>query len=204
MSEAWGICRAMSWIAFRREDLLTDDPDELRANMKRHKRLLLVKNPARDMLKHARSGDLAIMRHPMLPIATEGISKMSPIDWMQIGEDDIWRKAEFDWQHAQGKIKLEVRSDPALSMLMIADDGREFENMGQAFAEWSDSALSPDDLIKRVYKTGKLDRELCLSFWQWLGRTDPVPNEVNLYLNSREVDAFLATLPKPRRRRTPR
>jgi hypothetical protein len=192
--EKFNTCETLAWIAFRRDDMLTKDPDELRANMRRYKKRLVVKNPAAELLKFTRSGDLTVLRQPMLPITSEGVSKMSPVDWMQISEEDIWRRAEFEWRVAQGKITWEVRSVPALRTVMIADDGREFSDMGQAFVEWMDATLSKDEELK-VYQTGDVTAKQCKRFWQWLGRTDKVPRELKLYYNREDFEKFIATLP---------
>jgi hypothetical protein len=104
MAPKWGLTRMLAWIAFRRDDMLTDNPRVLRGRMRRHKSKLVEKNPAADLLKVMRAGEVSASDASYrLPNGER--KAMSPIDWMQISEDDVWRMAEFDWMRNQGKAK---------------------------------------------------------------------------------------------------
>lgn len=85
-----GLCRTMSWIVFRRYDMLTDNPDELRANMQRHKKRIRVKDPARELLTAIRDGSLPVMEIPL-------VAGAPPIDWTQVTEDDLWTYAKVQF-----------------------------------------------------------------------------------------------------------
>ena len=57
MDKKFGLCQSLAWIAFRRDDMLTDNPKVLRSRMRRHKSALVEKNPAAALLKTARAGE---------------------------------------------------------------------------------------------------------------------------------------------------
>lgn len=185
MDKKWGLCQMLAWIAFRRDDMLTDNPKVLRSRIRRHKSALVEKNPAADLLKAMRAGKMPAYGR-LLPIGER--QKMSPIDWMQISEDDVWRMAELDWLDSQGEVKTEAKFVPNLRAKFVADDGREFDNL----LEWPYWLKQlPRATWNQIWQSGILNRKQCRDFWRWMGRTDPVPKRLAIYFNSEDVDRLI-------------
>ena len=74
---------------------------------------------------------------------------------------------------------------PKLRSKFVADDGREFEL--QAF--WSDVFHQLSEREQdNIFKTSRLDRSQCRMLWQWLGRTDPVPKSLKIFVRGEDAD----------------
>ncbi len=76
------------------------------------------------------------------------------------------RIAGFEWQPSK------------LAAKYIADDGRDFGD-DPAFRFW---LLEHDRILKRAFKTSELNAAACRLLWRDLGRADPVPKSLKIFL----------------------
>ena len=179
------LCETLAWIAFRRDDMLTKNPVELRTNMKQQRHLLILKNPARALLKNLRRGEieLNVSRVP------SGETTIFPIAyWRRMTESDIWRMAEDEWATLQGVKKVDFV--PNIRVRIVTDDDRSIEGpwIGPMLADWMNTL--PQGLFSRL-QDGWLSEEDTADFWQYLGRTDKVPHRINFALSREDLDRVL-------------
>jgi hypothetical protein len=67
---------------------------------------------------------------------------------------------------------------PNLRTKFVADDGRDFGDLGYIFAEWLETR--PESEYPAWCKRGYLTREQCRSFWSYIGRTDKAPKRLRI------------------------
>ena len=84
---------------------------------------------------------------------------------------------------------------PNLRTKLVADDGREFENI-PAWIEWFDETESKGDRLQIFRTKGYLNRRQCRSLWQWLGRTDRVPKRLDIYFKMEDLDRLYPQKPE--------
>jgi hypothetical protein len=91
------------------------------------------------------------------------------------------------------RYKIEYEFVPNIRTRFVADDGREFENLGTAWALWiKDQNVSTAAMIKN---SGMNKRE-CKHFWCWLGRTDPAPLALKIFLAREDVQRIWPVSPE--------
>jgi hypothetical protein len=92
--EQMSLCQVLSWIAFRDERLVTNDPDKLRRDMQRYRKRVIEPNPAGDFLKMAQAGKIVARGR-----SAKGVELIRPLDWVGISEEELWEILEYEWAH---------------------------------------------------------------------------------------------------------
>jgi len=87
------LSKTLSWIAFRREDHLFADPDEIRRIMDEHPERVRCARPARELLKALREGKL-----PAFGTLAGTRQELTEFNWSTVTEADIWQQAKADYQ----------------------------------------------------------------------------------------------------------
>ena len=84
--------------------------------------------------------------------------------------------------------RIEYEWIPNLRTMLVADDGREFENLFNV-------ALELFDEKKWSLDIDSLNRRQCRELWEWLGRTDKVPKRLKIFVNTEDLDRLF---PEPK------
>ena len=80
--------------------------------------------------------------------------------------------------------KIEFTWEPNLRTLAVAEDGREFLNLINAAMEW----LEEQPWWKGIMiKRDTLNRRECRALWEYMGRTDKVPKQLKIFINSEDL-----------------
>jgi hypothetical protein len=80
--------------------------------------------------------------------------------------------------------KIIYEFEENIRAMFEADDGRRFQEFGPEFWLWLDEEYS----FKKFSRTGKLNRKQCKALWHWLGRDDPAPKWLRVYLWKPDVE----------------
>jgi hypothetical protein len=88
---------------------------------------------------------------------------------------------------------LEYKFIPNVRTAFTTKDGLEFD-LPAVWGEWLDQ-LPPADQ-ESIWQQGALNRKLCRSLWKYLGRTDPVPRLLYIFVNSEDLMRVFPEIPK--------
>lgn len=92
--ELMSLCQVLSWIAFRKQHLVTNDPAELRRNMERYRKRVVEPNPAGDFLKMVRTGQITANAWRT---DTGEHGPVAVAEWQRMSEAELWELVEFEW-----------------------------------------------------------------------------------------------------------
>jgi hypothetical protein len=90
---------------------------------------------------------------------------------------------------------VKVEFVPTLRMRWVEPNGRDFgDNL--AFRDWYLSRSHREQLRIMKRPNGTLTARECFRLWRYLGRTDPVPKALTIYLNKPDLLKMLDDDPK--------
>jgi hypothetical protein len=75
--------------------------------------------------------------------------------------------------------------EPKIHVLLVADDGREFRDP-PLFAVWLGTIKGK---AGKLLENSRMDERQCRDYWDYLGRIDPCPKWLDVFLNRSEIEA---------------